>query len=99
MNSVFPRRARKEFAPSVEPAPSGEHGGALLGRLLLEAGKLTEIDVNRVVVVQRKKNLRFGEAARRLVLVTEEDVAHTLALQFSYPYVTGEAGAVPTMRA
>ncbi len=97
MNSVFPRRARDEFAPADESTSSNGPGGALLGRLLLEAGKLTEIDVNRVVVAQRKKNLRFGEAARRLGLVSQEDVARALALQFGYPYVTGESGLDPTL--
>jgi protein-tyrosine kinase len=99
MNSVFSRRARSEFAISDEPASTGEGGGALLGRLLLDAGKLTEIDVNRVVVAQRKKNLRFGEAARRLGLVTQEDVAQALALQFGFPYVTGESGLDPSLLA
>src|SRR3954467_5311687 len=94
MNSVFDRRPREELVPNMDV---GERGGVLLGRLLLDAGKLTEIDVNRVVVAQRKKNLRFGEAAMRLGLVTQEDVEKALALQFGYPYVTGESGLDPTL--
>jgi chain length determinant protein tyrosine kinase EpsG len=96
LNSVFSRRARPEPVPENEPGV-GERGGVLLGRLLFDAGKLTEIDVNRVVVAQRKKNVRFGEAAMRLGLVTREDVEQALAQQFGYPYVTADSGLDPTL--
>jgi chain length determinant protein tyrosine kinase EpsG len=96
MNSVFSRRARAEPVPENEPG-AGERGGVLLGKLLFDAGKLTEIDVNRVVVAQRKKNVRFGEAAMRLGLVTREDVEQALAQQFGYPYVTADSGLDPTL--
>jgi chain length determinant protein tyrosine kinase EpsG len=69
-----------------------------MGRLLLDAGKLTAIDVNRVAVAQREKNLSFGEAAARLGLVSKEDVARALAQQFRYPYVTDKSSYLdPTL--
>ncbi len=75
-------------APSIA---SGEH--ASLGQLLRTSGKLTDVDIGRVIVVQRQKNLRFGEAAQSLGLVSREDVEHALAQQFEYPYVrTAESG-------
>jgi chain length determinant protein tyrosine kinase EpsG len=98
MSSVFSRRAREELVPEND-AGVGERGGVLIGRLLFDAGKLTEIDVNRVVVAQRKKNVRFGEAAMRLGLVTREDVEQALAQQFGYPYVTADSGLDPTLLA
>jgi len=97
MNSVFSRRAREELVPENDDAGIGESGGVRLGRLLFDAGKLTEIDVNRVVATQRKKNVRFGEAAVRLGLVTREDVEQALALQFGYPYVTADSGLDSTL--
>jgi chain length determinant protein tyrosine kinase EpsG len=96
MNSVFSRRARAAPVPENDPVV-GERGGVQLGRLLFDAGKLTEIDVNRVIVAQRKKNMRFGEAAMRLGLVTREDVEQALAQQFGYPYVTADSGLDPTL--
>lgn len=96
MNSVFSRRAREQPVPEND-AGVGERGGVLLGKLLFDAGKLTEIDVNRVVVAQRKKNVRFGEAAMRLGLVTREDVEQALAQQFGYPYVNADSGLDPTL--
>jgi len=98
MNSVFTRRSRGELVPEIESS-AVERGGVLLGRLLFDAGKLTEIDVNRVVVAQRKKNLRFGETAVRLGLVTQQDVQQALALQFGYPYVTPDSSLDPSLLA
>ncbi|MBS0419379.1 MAG: chain length determinant protein tyrosine kinase EpsG [Proteobacteria bacterium] len=96
MNSVFSRRSRDELPPDMQSSAL-ESGGMLIGRVLFDAGKLTEIDVNRVVIAQRKKNLRFGEAAMRLGLVTQQDVEQALALQFGYPYVTADSSLDPTL--
>jgi protein-tyrosine kinase len=91
MSSVIRGNRRKTLASTDEPASTEQRSHAPLGKLLLDAGKLTEIDVNRVAVAQRQKNLRFGETAERLGLVNHEDVARALAQQFRYPYVTGES--------
>ncbi|MDB6102130.1 MAG: chain length determinant protein tyrosine kinase EpsG [Gammaproteobacteria bacterium] len=91
MSSVIRGNRRKTLASTDEPASTEQRSHAPLGKLLLDAGKLTEIDVNRVAVAQRQKNLRFGETAERLGLVSHEDVARALAQQFRYPYVTGES--------
>ncbi len=69
-----------------------------VGKLLLDAGALDEVDVNRVVDTQREKNLRFGEAAQQLGLVSEDDIQRALALQFEYPYVNpGKSRLSPTL--
>jgi receptor protein-tyrosine kinase len=57
-----------------------------IGDKLRECGKLTEEDIGQIVAVQRKKNIRFGEAAVSLSLVTTDDIQMALASQFSYPY-------------
>jgi protein-tyrosine kinase len=57
-----------------------------LGVLLVRAGRMTELDVSRVLVAQREQNVQFGVAAQRLGLVTQEDVQRALALQFGYAY-------------
>jgi protein-tyrosine kinase len=64
-----------------------------LGKQLLDAGKLTEHDVVRIVAAQRHGDLRFGEAAIALGLLTDEDLKHALAQQFGYPYA-GHADSV-----
>src|SRR5256885_1867556 len=90
----------KKVAPADNPAASvstEQRADVMLGRLLVDSGKLTERDVNRIATTQRKKNLRFGEAAQRLGLVSTDDVARALAKQFGYPYVTGESALDPTL--
>ncbi len=58
-----------------------------VGKLLLDAGALDELDVNRVVDRQREQNIRFGEAAQQLGLVSHDDIQRALSRQFQYPYV------------
>lgn len=59
----------------------------LMGRLLVDSGKLKASDLDRVLLLQKQRGLRFGEAARALGLVTEDDIRSVLARQFSYPVV------------
>jgi protein-tyrosine kinase len=56
-----------------------------IGQLLLQAGKLTADNVERVARTQNELGLRFGEAALRLGLVNQEDVDAAIARQFTYP--------------
>jgi len=67
-------------------APEPQSTGWPLGALLVSAGKLTEVDLARILASQREENLRFGEAAQRLGLVTDEDIRRALSIQFGYPY-------------
>lgn len=57
----------------------------LMGQLLVDSGKIKASDVERIILLQRQKQLRFGEAAQALGLVSAEDVRSALARQFSYP--------------
>lgn len=58
-----------------------------IGKLLLEAGKITAEDAEKIISFQQKNNLRFGEAALELGLVKHEDIQYALAQQFDYPYL------------
>ena len=61
--------------------------GNTIGKLLLEAGKITPVDAEKIIKLQHQKNLRFGEAAIELGLVKQEDIQYALAQQFDYPYL------------
>lgn len=84
--------------PSASQAGIAETAAAIraeanIGKLLQEAGKLQPHDLERVLKLQQDENLRFGEAAQRLGLVTEADIREALSQQFEYPYVpVGEPG-------
>jgi protein-tyrosine kinase len=74
--------------------PMEPHRSALIrtdrciGALLVEEGKLTPREVERVLERQRKEHTRFGEAAVRLGLISEDDVRFALAKQFDMPHFT-----------
>jgi protein-tyrosine kinase len=69
--------------PVVGVTSSSEHPP--IGEVLRELGKLTELDIGRIVLRQKDTKQKFGEAARSLGLVSREDVAYALARQFEYP--------------
>src|SRR5712664_3804651 len=58
-----------------------------IGSLLAEAGKLGARDIERVMDLQQKEGLRFGEAAHRLGLITEDDLQGVLAKQYDFPHL------------
>lgn len=55
-----------------------------IGRILMEMGKLTPDDIENVLRVQNEKNLRFGEAAALLGLISDVDMQQVLFRQFGY---------------
>jgi protein-tyrosine kinase len=61
--------------------------GEDIGDILINAGKLNEPDLQRIVALQGKEELLFGEAAVALGILSEEDVRWALACQYSYPGV------------
>ena len=63
---------------------------AAIGKLLLDAGKLKQQDMERVLKLQQDQSLRFGEAAIKLGLVTEADIQQALSFQFEYPYLSND---------
>ena len=64
-----------------------------IGRILLDQGKLSAQDAERVMRLQKEQNLRFGEAAIQLGLIAQADMQQALAQQFDYPYLAaGEGG-------
>ncbi|OFA03343.1 chain length determinant protein tyrosine kinase EpsG [Duganella sp. HH101] len=70
------------ISPVVQPARDSSIGG-----LLLESGKISPENAERVLRMQKELGMRFGEAAMRLGLITEEDIQQVLARQFDYPYL------------
>lgn len=53
----------------------------------MDAGLLSAEDAEQILRLQRQNNLRFGEAAIRLGLLTEADIQYALARQFDYAYL------------
>jgi chain length determinant protein tyrosine kinase EpsG len=70
--------------------------GGQIGAMLIDSGKISAEDAERIFLLQKTQGLRFGEAAVRLGLVTESEINAALATQFEYPYLhSAETGVRP----
>lgn len=85
---------------SIVEAAASMGAEANIGKLLQDAGKIKPKDMERVVKLQQEQNLRFGEAAQQLGLVTEADIRQALSHQFKYPTIpAAEASLSPELTA
>jgi receptor protein-tyrosine kinase len=80
----------KENVISFEPPHALVRADRPIGAILAEQGKLTPTEVQRVLDSAAQLGVRFGEAAVRLGLVTEEEVRFALARQFDFPHLVHE---------
>jgi protein-tyrosine kinase len=58
-----------------------------IGAILVDAGRLSLIDAERAIKVAREHDLRFGDAALQLGLISDGDIRFALSRQFDYPYL------------
>jgi chain length determinant protein tyrosine kinase EpsG len=74
--------------PPVTPEPPdsapGKDSSRAIGSILVDAGRLTQADVDEIKAYAGKTGLRFGDAAVQLNRVTAEDIEFALARQFNY---------------
>ncbi|MCE7914342.1 MAG: chain length determinant protein tyrosine kinase EpsG [Nitrosomonas sp. PRO4] len=66
-----------------------------IGHILLDMGKITPVEAERILRLQKESGLRFGDAALKLGLITEADIQKVLAQQFDYPYLLPGQGNHP----
>jgi receptor protein-tyrosine kinase len=58
-----------------------------IGAILVDSGKLSPENAERILRLQRERGLRFGDAAIQLGLLTQSDIDQALSRQFDYPYL------------
>lgn len=58
-----------------------------IGAILVDSGKISLSDAEQILQMQKQENLRFGDAAIKLGLITPDDFQFALAKQFDYPYL------------
>lgn len=61
---------------------------ASMGTLLLDAGKISVSDAELIIILQKQKGIHFGEAAKELGLINDDDIQKALSHQFDYPFLT-----------
>jgi len=64
-----------------------EQSERAIGAILIDAGKLSPFDAEKILREQKQSNLRFGDAALKLGLLNQDDIQFALARQFDYPYL------------
>ena len=75
------------FIPAATRTSFPQHGERLIGAILVEAGRLTPENAERILRLQRDEDLRFGDAGARLGLLTHADIEFALSRQFGHPYL------------
>lgn len=79
--------------PLHEPeVVAGQATERSIGDLIRHRRGLTDRQVEEILIYQRERGVRFGEAAVALRLASEEDVLAALSQQFHYPYMAGSSG-------
>ncbi|MEY3881225.1 MAG: hypothetical protein RIQ94_2021 [Pseudomonadota bacterium] len=58
-----------------------------MGVLLLNAGKISASDAERIISLQKKNDIRFGEAAKALGLISDDDIQEALSHQFDFLFL------------
>lgn len=86
---------RKISDPGSISANSSHIRKFSIGHILLDMGKITPVEAERVLRLQKETGLRFGDAALKLGLITEADIQLVLAQQFDYPYLLPGQGNHP----
>lgn len=66
---------------------SNASSGLSIGAILIDSGRLSAIDAEKILREQKLNNLRFGDAAIKLGVLKEEDIQFALSRQFDYPYL------------
>lgn len=58
-----------------------------IGVILIDSGRLSADNAERILRLQKEQGMRFGDAAIQLGLLTEDDIRFALSSQFDYPYL------------
>jgi protein-tyrosine kinase len=58
-----------------------------IGSILVNVGRLTALDAEKIMRYQRECDIRFGDAAIKLGLLTPADIDFALSRQFEYAYL------------
>lgn len=71
---------------AITQTPSSAAGRSI-GAILIDCGRLTPDAAERILKLQKEQDLRFGDAAIQLGLLTEADIQQALSSQYDYPYL------------
>ena len=77
-----------------EKSPASSVPDRSIGAILIKMGRLSVADAERVMRHQVERNVRFGDAALALGVLTEADIEFALSRQYDYPYLLAGQSAI-----
>lgn len=80
---VTPLSPPRSHAAAASPVPATGH--RTIGAILVDSGRITAADAERILRVQKTNGQRFGQVALELELATIDDIRYALSHQFDYP--------------
>lgn len=80
-------QAAKPAEPSIYGKPQTSGTGSSIGAILVDTGRLSAENAERVLRLQIEQGKRFGDTAIELGLLTEDDVRFALSRQFNNLYL------------
>lgn len=97
MNALEPSfYSKKDAAAAPKFASAGNNQS--IGAILMDSGRLSAENAERILRLQKEQGKRFGEAAVELGLLDEDDIRFALSSQFDYPYLpTGDSSLSPEL--
>lgn len=95
MNSTSPASsfAVSDLREGFSTPGAGLTDGSI-GAILVRSGRLTAADAERILRLSAERNLRFGDAALELGLLTQADIELALSRQYDYPYLMPGESAI-----
>ena len=96
MKTIAERRVGSQISDDMHIGDLPPPVQGSIGAILIEAGRLSIENAEQITRSQRISNLRFGDAAVRLGILTPADVEFALSAQFDYPYLEEGLSAVST---
>lgn len=64
-----------------------------IGTILVEAGRISPLDAERIARQQKEAGITFGEAGLALGILSRADIEFALARQYDYPYLLNTSEA------
>lgn len=93
VSSSFPTIKRNQTTNSAEPLIYGKTqpaGGSSIGAILIESGRLSAENAERISRLQKDQGKQFGDTAIELGLLTEDDIRFALSRQFDNVYLPAD---------
>lgn len=78
---------KNKVLSGVTKAENTASMGVSMGALLLDAGKISAGDAERIIILQKQKGMHFGDAAKALGLINDSDIQKALSHQFDFPFL------------